>query len=161
MQMLAEDSRALFVGQAVRCGGQRAARTFEALPLERRIELPVAEDFQLGYCTGLAIAGHVPLSFFPRMDFLIIAANQLVNHLDKMPALGWRPQVIIRAAVGASSPLDPGPQHQQDHTDALRRMLTTIPVVTLDSAEKIVPMYQDALRSGEPRILVEHMSLYD
>jgi hypothetical protein len=33
---------------------------------------------------GLAMQGYVPITCYPRFDFLILAFNQLVNHLDKI-----------------------------------------------------------------------------
>src|SRR3990167_9571398 len=129
MALLAQHPKTLFVGQAVRYDGQRAHATFKDVPMDRRIEMPVCEDFQMGFCTGLALEGYIPVCFFPRWDFAILAANQIVNHLDKIPLLGgFRPKVIIRTAVGASSPLDPGPQHTQDYTRQFADMCKTISV---------------------------------
>jgi pyruvate/2-oxoglutarate/acetoin dehydrogenase E1 component len=123
--------------------------------------MPVCEDFQMGFCTGLALEGYIPVSFYPRWDFLIIAASQLINHLDKIPILGgFRPKVIIRTAVGAKSPLDPGPQHTQNHTNAFMLMLKNINVMELTEAERIVEYYRYALESERPTIMVEHMRLY-
>ena len=38
----------------------------------------------MGISTGLALNGFIPVSCYPRFDFLILALNQLVNHLDKL-----------------------------------------------------------------------------
>jgi pyruvate/2-oxoglutarate/acetoin dehydrogenase E1 component len=161
MAMLASHPKTLFVGQAIRYDGQRAHATFKDVPMEKRIEMPVCEDFQMGFCTGLALEGYIPISFFPRWDFLIIAANQLVNHLDKIPLLGgFRPKVIIRTAVGAKSPLDPGPQHTQNHSLAMLDMLKTIWVCQIFSAEQVMPSYRWALENSQPVIMVEHMDRY-
>lgn len=161
MAMLAEDERTLFVGQAVAYPGQAAFPTFADVPMEKRIEMPVVEDFQMGFCTGLALQGYIPVSFYPRMDFLIIAANQLVNHLDKIPLLGrFRPKVIIRTAVGRKTPLDPGPQHTQNHTRALREMLQTIRVIELCNERYVFESYLEALNCDESVIVVEHMGKY-
>lgn len=160
MSILAADPRTLFVGQAVAYGGQRAHQTFEGVPASRRIEMPVAEEFQLGFSTGLALAGRVPVSFFPRWDFLILAANQLVNHLDKLPEMGWRPKVLIRVAVGAKKPLDPGPQHTQDHSAAFTLMLQHVRILELADERQVVPLYRAALEEDGSFVLVEHMSLY-
>lgn len=160
MTVLAADARTVFVGQAVAYPGQRAFTTFEGVPSHRRIEMPVIEDFQLGFSTGLALAGFVPVSFFPRWDFLLLAANQMVNHLDKLPAMGWRPRVIVRVGVGSDKPLDPGPQHTQDHGAAFRLMLSTVEVVDLLEEQQIVPAYRAALERDGPTILVERMALY-
>ena len=161
MGLLAEHQKTLFVGQAVKYSGQAAYGTFRDVPMDRRIEMPVCEDFQMGFCAGLALEGFIPISFYPRWDFLLMAAGQLVNHLDKFPLMSkFRPKVIIRTAVGRSAPLNPGPQHTQNHTHAFRQMLHTVDVHELFKAEYIVPTYQKALESERSCIVVEHMSKY-
>ena len=162
MAILAEDPRTLFVGQAVRYGGQAMFPTFAGVPMEKRIEFPVAEDMQMGYCTGLALGGFIPVSVYPRFDFLLLAANQLVNHLDKLPDIcGLHPKMLIRTAVGSGSALNPGPQHQQNHTEAFRLMLKTVLVFDLQQEEDIAPSYSLALRHQGPVLLIEHRSQYD
>lgn len=157
MALLALDPRALFVGQSVKFGGQRAHATFAGVPPERRIEMPICEDFTVGFCTGLALQGYVPLCFIPRWDFLLLAANQLVNHLDK---LAPQAKVIIRTAVGAREPLDPGPQHTQNHSLAFQLMLNNVRVVELFEADAVLPEYKAALERAGPTIMVEHMERY-
>lgn len=156
MTWLGEKPDTVFVGQSVAYGGQRAHQTFVNVPLWKRIEMPVSEDFQMGFCNGLALAGKVPMSFFPRMDFLILGMNQLVNHLDKLPI----PKVIIRTAVGASEPLDPGPQHTQNHVKALQMMLRSVRVLELLGEQEIMPAYAHAWETPGSFILVEHMAKY-
>lgn len=158
MTMLAQHPKTLFVGQAVKYGGQRAHQTFAGVPLERRIEMPVAEEFQAGFCTGLALEGYIPICFFPRFDFLLVATSAIVNHLDKIPLLGgFRPKVIIRTAVGATKPVDPGLQHTGDYSEPFRKMCKTIQV-----REVCTPMldYELAMCSDLSSILVERMELY-
>ena len=156
--MLAEHPKTLFVGQAVKYDGQRANATFAGVPMEKRVEMPVCEDFQMGFCTGLALEGYIPICFYPRWDFALLAANQIINHLDKIPLLGrFRPKVIIRTAVGASSPLDPGPQHTGNYGEPFRLMLKTIGV-----REVVTPKldYELAMYSDFSTILVERMDKY-
>lgn len=161
MTMLAEDPRTLFVGQTVVYGGQTMCPTLRGVPGEKRLEMPVAEEFQMGFCTGLALQGFIPISIYPRWDFLILAANQLVNHLDKLPLMGdFRPKVIIRTGVGPRVPLDPGPQHVQDHTEAFRLMLKTVEVLDLTTADKVLGSYAYALSCPSSVLVVEHLGLY-
>lgn len=158
MGMLAKHPKTLFVGQSVCYGGQAMFPTLRDVPMERRIEFPVAEDFQMGFCTGLALEGYIPISIYPRFDFLLLAANQLVNHLDKIPLMGgFRPKVLIRTAVGSRSPLNAGPQHTQDHTEAFNLMLRCIHVIKV-----VYPLsaYQSALSVPGPVLLVEDMEKY-
>ena len=44
----------------------------------------MAEELQMGITTGLALNGSIPVSIFPRWNFLMLAMNQLINHLDKI-----------------------------------------------------------------------------
>ena len=118
--------------------------------------MPVIEDFQLGFCTGLALCGKRPICIFPRFDFLLLAANQLVNHLDKLPRVGWHPQVIIRTCVGRRTPLDAGPQHTQDHTQAFNLMLESLDVVQVRTPEEVDRAYARAGRSEGSSLIVEH-----
>jgi pyruvate/2-oxoglutarate/acetoin dehydrogenase E1 component len=161
MGMLAQHEKTVFVGQSVRYGGQAMYPTLRDVPMEKRIEMPVVEDFQMGFCTGLALEGFIPVCIFPRIDFMLLAANQLVNHLDKIPMMGgYRPKVIIRTAVGSRSPMNPGPQHTQDHTQAFYKMLHTVEVVTVPRAEVVMPSYLFAMDHGRSVIIVEHMDKY-
>jgi pyruvate/2-oxoglutarate/acetoin dehydrogenase E1 component len=161
MEHLAKHPKTLFVGQSVEYGGQAMWPTFENVPAERRIEMPVAEDMQMGVCTGLALAGFIPVCVYTRWDFLLLAANQLVNLLDKIPLMSpWQPKVIIRVAVGPRAPLNAGPQHTQDHTQAFRCMLKTIPVFDLNDAGMIEGVYENALEAAGSVLIVEHMALY-
>lgn len=157
MTMLSQHPKTLFVGQSVKYDGQAQFETFSGIPMEKRIEMPVAEDFQMGFCTGLALKGFIPISFYPRMDFLLLAANQLVNHLDKIPLMsGYRPKVIIRTCVGQKKPLDAGLQHTQNHTEAFRLMLKTIRVDEVKTPEEVISAYQRAIMSESSTLVVEN-----
>ncbi len=84
MEWPARDLRTVFIGQAVEVPGTAMSNTVKDIPSGRRIELPVAEEFQMGMTIGLALQGQVSVSIYPRRNFLLLAANQLVNHLDKL-----------------------------------------------------------------------------
>ena len=135
MEFLAEDKRTIFIGQSVKFSGNAIFNTLESIDDSRKIETPVFEDVQMGISTGLALDGFVPVTCYPRFDFLILACNQLVNHLDKMEMMSsgdMTPRVIIRVSVGAKEPINAGPQHTQDHTQAFKKMLTNVNVVELN-----------------------------
>jgi len=162
MDELASNPKTIFVGQSIRYPGQAMYKTFASVPIERRFEMPIAEDFQMGFCTGLALAGFLPVCIFTRWDFMLLAANQLVNHLDKIPLLSdMRPKVIIRVSVGSSYPLNGGPQHTQDHSDAFELMLKKVRVLRLKDAESVTRGYKDAMELPGPYIMVEYMSNYN
>lgn len=160
MEVLAEDPRTVFLHQ---CYG-RIAWTLVDVPEEKKIDLPVIEDAQMGFATGLSLVGLVPISCYVRWPFLLCAANQLVNHLDKleeMSAGGYKPKVLIRVGVGSTKPLDPGCQSTGDYTTAFMLMCPNIDIVRLEEPEDIVPAYKKALRSERSTILVEYGNAYE
>jgi len=161
MKRLSEDKRTLFVGQAVEYPGQAMHATLKDVPMEKRLEMPVIENFQMGFCTGLALQGYIPICIFPRFDFLICATDQLVNHLDKIPAMtDWRPKVIIRTSVGAVSPLNPGPQHCQNHFFAMHEMLQNIRIYQAKSESDIPIIYEKAMEFDGSTLIIEHGEKY-
>ena len=101
MEWLAKKEDTIFLGQACRVSGHAISSTLEKVPLEKRVELPVIEETQLGISTGMALEGYVPITMYPRFDFFILACNQLVNHLDKIREMSrgdMRPRVIIHGS---------------------------------------------------------------
>lgn len=166
MNLLAEDTRTVFLGQAVAVPGTAMRGTLEAINPEKLIELPVEEDFQMGLAIGMSLRGKVPVSIFPRWNFLLLATNQIVNHLDKLKELlpnSTPPKVIIRTGIGSEFPLHPGPQHTGDFTEAFKLMCKHINVVRLDRKEDIVPAYKKALErdDGVSSLLVEWSDKYN
>ena len=163
MKLTMEDPSTIFIGQQIVYYGNPMSKTIEGLPKERMIETPVMEETQMGMTLGLAKAGHRIVSFYPRWDFLICAANQLINHLDKLTVMSdgeYNANVIIRVGKGSDKPLDPGHQHKADYSDEFSSMLKNIPVIKLDSADKILPAYKAALERTGPTILVEYPEMY-
>ena len=166
MEMLASDKRTYFIGQAVACAGTAMTNTVKNVPREKLLELPVAEEMQMGMSIGLALVGHIPVSFYPRWNFLLLAVNQLVNHLDKMSVMsngGFRPKVIIRTGIGSERPLHPQFQHVGDYTEAFRLMCQNIEIIRLEEPEDIFPAYKKALEreDGKSTILVEYGDYYN
>ena len=103
MEWLARDPRTVFIGQAVEVPGTAMSNTVKDIPIARRIELPVAEELQMGMSIGLALQGQLPVSIYPRLNFLLLALNQLVNHLDKigvMPNSGYQPRLVRIITLG-------------------------------------------------------------
>jgi len=166
MECLADDPDAVFLGQAVACAGTAMSNTLKDVPAERKVELPVDEDMQMGMTNGLALQGKLPVSIFPRWNFMLLATNQLVNHLDKFSEMsggGYAPKAIIRTGIGSERPLHPGHQHIGDYTEAFRNMLKNVEVIRLAEPEEIFPAYLKArLRDdGRSTILVEYGDFYN
>lgn len=158
MNLLAAQPNAVILGQSVAYKGNVIFKTIGQVPMEKRIEMPVFEDTQMGLSIGLAMAGFLPISVFPRFNFLLLATNQLVNHLDKIAQIshgGFNPKVIIKTMVGSVRPLHPGIQHCGDFTAAFRSMLTNVVIEELHEPEDVVAAHQRALDRPQSTLLVE------
>ena len=101
MEYLAKNKNTIFLGQAVSVPGTAMFNTLKDI---NKIELPVAEEMQMGMSLGMALEGYIPVTIYPRWNFLLLATNQLMNHLDKISEISnnkINPQIIIRTAVGS------------------------------------------------------------
>lgn len=164
MKFISEDERSIFLGQCVGYPGNALYKTVCDIDPKKRIELPVMEETQMGMSIGLALNGFLPVSIYPRWNFLALATNQLANHLDKFPEMtGDRvnPKVIIRVCIGSTEPLHPGAQHCSDFTEAYKVLLNNINVVKLEEPEEVFPAYEKAIKSSNSTIVVEVADYYN
>jgi pyruvate/2-oxoglutarate/acetoin dehydrogenase E1 component len=160
MQRLAQDDRVIFLGQQV--ASEDFYGTLKDIPLSKRIEMPVAEEMQLGLSIGLALEGFLPVSVYQRMDFLPRACDQFVNHLNLIPQMSgglFRPKVIIRTTIGSKFPLDVGPQHSQDLTEMFKAVLK-FPVLKVTTPEEVHYAYDLAIESDTSVMIIEVQDLY-
>lgn len=160
MNFLAKKKDVLFLGQSVNYSGNAIFNTLKEVPESKKIELPVIEEVQMGMCTGLAMNGYVPICIYPRFDFLLLAMNQLVNHLDKIRHMSFnefRPRVIIRTSIGSKQPLNGGVQHTQDYTKIFKDILTEVQVVYLKNKREIYKEFVKAYsrKDGKSSLIIE------
>ena len=163
MEWLATKSNTIFMGQAIGFSGHAISNTMSKGPQDKRVELPVFEELQMGIATGMALEGWVPITCYPRFDFFILSLNQLINHLDKIQDMSqgdMKPKVIIRVAVGSKLPFSAGPQHTQNYTEAMKIMLTEVNVVELTEPEQIFDAFVDAYNSDKPTLVIEYSDYY-
>lgn len=166
MTYLAKNRKTVFLGQSVEFSGNAIYNTLSHIKKNRKIELPVFEDVQMGMSIGMAISGYIPVTCYPRFDFLILAMNQLVNHLDKMRYMSegqFKPQVIIRTSIGSKKPLDGGVQHTQDYSKMFRSICTEINIVILKKTKDIFTEYKKAIdrKDKKSTLLIEYGDYYN
>ena len=159
MDFLAAQSDTFFLGQAVEYKGTSMTNTLKDVPRDKLLEMP------LGISNGLAVAGTVPISIYPRWNFLLLTMNQLINHLDRMPNFShgeYIPKVIVRTGIGSVRPLHPQAQHVGDFTDGLRLMTNNIEIIRLEEPEEIFPAYEHAYTrtDGKSTLIVEYGDYY-
>jgi len=161
MNYLGEQPDTVFLGQTVCDDGSPMYRSLINVPISKKIEMPVAEEMQMGISIGMALDGYIPVSVYPRIDFLLCAINELVNHLDKIPEMSngeFRPGVIIRTQIGNTKPLYPGIQHCGNHYQALKLLCPNMRVIKLSDANAVKQTYRQAYRfakEGISSIIIE------
>ena len=91
---------------------------------ERVIDTPVSENAVTGLAVGAALAGMRPIVFHPRMDFMLLAMDPIVNQAANWSYLfGGQAQrpLVIRAVINRGG--EQGAQHSQ----ALHAMFMHVP----------------------------------
>lgn len=173
MTWLGDQENTVFIGQTTEYPGTFMYGTVENVPMEKRLEFPVAESFNVQFGIGAALAGLVPIVQIPRINFLLIAFGDIVNLLDKLPEMTngqVNPHIIIRTAIGPDSPIHPKAQHVGDYTEAFVSSLDGCfqhnnivdPGVVLYRPEKhnIVRAYQEMYNNPGMYLSIEDGRLY-
>lgn len=165
MTWLGEQENTLFLGQAVEYAGTGMTNTLAEIGKEKLLEMPVNEDMQMGMTIGMALNGTVPISIYPRWNFLVLASNQIVNHLDKLKIMsgdGFKTKIIIRTGIGSQRPLHPQHQHISDLTAGFKAMCDWVDIIRLDESHQIFEAYKYAYErtDNRPTILVEWGDYY-
>jgi pyruvate/2-oxoglutarate/acetoin dehydrogenase E1 component len=166
MEYLGQQPDTVFIGQAVEYPGTAMSNTLKDVDQSKLLEMPVAEEMQMGMSVGIALSGKVPVSIYPRWNFLLLSINQLVNHLDKIPMFShgeFKTKVIIRTGIGSERPLHPQAQHVGDFTEPLQAMMSNVEIIRLENPEDIFPAYKKAYErtDGKSTILVEYGDFYN
>lgn len=165
MDWLSQQPDTVFIGQAVAYPGTAMSNTLQDVDVDKLIEMPVNEDMQMGMTLGMALNGTVPISIFPRWNFLILASNQLINHIDKIKDMSggrFTPKIIIRTSIGSQRPLHPQHQHVSDFTEAFKSMCDFVDIIRLDEPEQIFEAFKMAYQrtDNRPTLLVEWGDYY-
>ena len=127
---------------------------------ERVFGTPLSEDAMTGVAIGAALAGLRPIHVHIRMDFLMLAMNQLVNIAAKSRYMyGGQVQlpVVVRSMIGKS--WGQGAQHSQGlhsffmHVPGMKVVAPTTPY---DAKGCLI----QAIRENDPVMYVEHRILH-
>lgn len=165
MEYLAKKKNTIFLGQAVSYPGTAMFNTLKEVPLKKKIELPVAEEMQMGMTVGFMLDKKIPISIYPRFNFLLCSINQLVNHLDKVKEMTGKniSKAIIRTSIGSIKPLHPQCQHVGDFSKEIKSMCKNINVVKLRYPKDIFFEYKKAVnrKDNVSTILIEYGDFYN
>lgn len=161
MTFLGEKDNTVFIGQQIIYAGNPMSTTLGNVSKDKMIELPVMEETQMGMSMGIAMTGKTVITFYPRWDFIILAANQLINHVDKFELMtGSKLNLIIRLGKGSDKPLDPGHQHKGNYFEEFKGMCPHIEFHNLLNKDDILSTYKNAYEQGGVHVIVEYPELY-
>lgn len=127
---------------------------------ERVFCTPLAEDAMTGAAVGMALAGLRPIHVHIRMDFLMLAMNQLVNMAAKSSYMSGGQEhvpLVVRSIIGKS--WGQGAQHSQ----GLYSLFMHVPglkVVAPATPYDAKGCLSAAVRDDNPVMFVEHRILY-
>lgn len=127
---------------------------------ERCFDTPLCEETMTGFGLGAAIGGMRPIHVHIRVDFLVLAMNQLINMISSYTysTLGkTRVPLVIRAVVGR------GWGQGYQHSKSLHSLFAHIPglkVVMPTTPHDAKGLLTSAIRDDNPVIFIEHRWLY-
>jgi Dehydrogenase E1 component/Transketolase, pyrimidine binding domain len=151
---------AIFIGYNVGYGD--AMGTLKDVPKEQKLETPVAENLMAGLAIGMSFEGFIPVVYYERHDFMTVASDAIINHIDKIERIShgeFKVPVIIRAVTADAGPFYSGITHSQDFTDMFRAAVS-FPVIDPVTGADVLNAVKGARESGRPMMLIERKSRY-
>lgn len=162
-QLLASDPRVFLIGQGL-WSPWYAGTSLQDLEKEfgrdRVLDSPVCENATTGAAVGAAMAGMRPIVFHPRMDFMLLAVDPIVNQ-----AANWsyvfagqvNVPVVIRAVINR------GGEQAAQHSQALQAFFMHVPglkVVMPSTPYDAKGLLIAAVNDGNPVMYIDDRWLY-
>jgi pyruvate/2-oxoglutarate/acetoin dehydrogenase E1 component len=135
-------------------------RILERFGPARCMDTPISEDAMTGFGLGAAISGLRPIHVHIRVDFLLLAMNQLANMVSSFAygsAGRLKVPLVIRAVVGR------GWGQGYQHSKTMHSTFAHIPglkVVTPTTVADAKGLMVSAIRDDNPVVVIEHRWLY-
>ena len=162
-QLLAADARVFVIGQGL-WSPWYAGESLENLDREfgrgRIVDSPVSENAVTGLAIGAALSGLRPIVFHPRMDFMLLAADPIINQAANWSYLFGGQQgvpLVIRTSINRGG--GQGAQHSQ----ALHALFMHVPglkVVMPATPADAKGLLMAALADPNPVLYIDDRSLY-
>ena len=127
---------------------------------DRVIEMPIAENGAVGIAIGAAIAGQRPIISFHRVEFALLAFEQIVNNAAKSSYISngqHKVPLVIRMVIGRG--WGQGPEHSQS-LEPLFAYFPGLKVVMPAFAADAKGMLIAAIEDDNPVIFIEHRFLH-
>ncbi len=163
-QMMERDTQVFVMGQGCTSPWYVGATTLGLIDKfgeKRVIDAPVSENAVTGVAIGAAMAGLRPVLIFPRMDFMYLAFDQIINQ-----AANWyymfggevNVPLVIRGIINR------GGEQAAQHSQAIQAIFAHIPglkVVMPATPYDAKGLLISAVQDGNPVIYIDDRWLYE
>ncbi len=161
---LRNDSTCFVIGQGINNPwfvGKTTTGLLDEFGAERVMDSPVSEAAMTGACIGAAMAGMKPIVFHPRMDFMYLALDQIINH-----CASWHYMfngkvsvpIVIRGIVNRGG--EQGAQHSQSPF-GIYANVPGLKIVAPSTPSDAKGLFLAAVRDKNPVIYIDDRWLYD
>jgi len=162
-QLLETDERVFLIGQGVNSPwyvGTSTKGLFDRFGPERVVDTPICEDSVTGLAVGAAIAGLRPIVVHPRMDFALLAMEQLVGQ-----AANWHYMSggKVRVPMVAWLIVNRGGEQAAQHSQSLQAYFAHAPglkVVMPSTPYDVKGLLIASVRDDNPVVFLDDRWLY-
>jgi pyruvate dehydrogenase E1 component beta subunit len=163
-QLLRSDERVFLIGQGL-WSPWYAGSSLEDLDKEfgrsRILDSPVAENATTGLAVGAALSGMRPIVFHPRMDFMLLATDPLINQ-----AANWSYMFAGRQSVPvvARAVINRGGEQGAQHSQAMHALFLHVPgikVVMPSTPADAKGLLIAAVEDPNPVLYIDDRWLYE
>lgn len=163
-QVLSLNKEVFVIGQGVNSPwyvGNTTDNLVDEFGKDRIIDTPVSEAAVSGVANGAAIAGSRPILVFPRMDFMYLAMDQIINQSANWSYMfggGASVPVVIRGIINR------GGEQAAQHSQAIHSVFAHIPglkVVMPATPYDAKGLLISAVEDDNPVVYIDDRWLYE
>src|ERR1700737_3187278 len=128
---------------------------------DRILDSPVSENATTGAAIGAALAGMRPIVVHPRMDFMLLAMDPIVNQAANWSYM-FSGQVSAGVVIRAS--INRGGEHGAQHSQAVHAFFMHVPGIKVVMPAKPCDakgLLMAAVADGNPVMYIDDRWLYD
>ncbi|HLY63876.1 MAG TPA: transketolase C-terminal domain-containing protein [Terriglobia bacterium] len=163
-QLLSTDPRVFIIGQGLWSpwyAGTSLKDIDKEFGRDRVIDSPVSENATTGAAIGAAIAGMRPIVFHPRMDFMLLAFDTIINQAANWSYI-FGGQVSVPIVIRAT--INRGGQQGAQHSQAIQAFFMHVPgikVVMPGTAYDAKGLLIAGIQDGNPVMYIDDRWLYE
>ncbi len=161
---LAKSEQVYFLGEDILDpygGAFKVARGLSSQYPQQVITTPVSEAGMVGIAVGMALRGYRPIVEIMFGDFLMLAADQLINHASKFR---WMSNDRVHVPLVVRTPMGGGRGYGPTHSQTLEKHFIGVPgmrvvavTALMDPAELLRSV---VFEDDDPVLFIEHKALY-